>query len=73
MAKVARKQVVYEVGDVVAVKAGGPPMTVEAYDAEGELVSCVWFSRNPDHQWTGPHRENFNPDLLERAEPDESE
>lgn len=70
MSKVARKQVAFEIGDVVALKAGGPPMTIEACD---ELVSCVWFSKNVDGYWTGPHRENFRHELLEESEPDLSE
>ena len=33
---------VYDVGDVVKLKSGGPKMTVEKID-EDEFIHCVWF------------------------------
>jgi uncharacterized protein YodC (DUF2158 family) len=46
-----------EVGDVVRLKSGGPPMTVEAI--EGSTARVVWID---DKQQT--HRESFPSETL---------
>jgi uncharacterized protein YodC (DUF2158 family) len=33
----------FEKGDVVMLKSGGPPMTVDSHIEEG--VRCVWFEK----------------------------
>jgi uncharacterized protein YodC (DUF2158 family) len=50
---------VLEVGDVVRLKSGGPPMTVEAI--ESEAVRVVWIN---DQQQV--HRESFPSGALAR-------
>ena len=32
----------FDIGDVVTLKSGGPPMTIEV-DKEGDEYVCVWF------------------------------
>lgn len=39
----------FQIGDVVGLKAGGPPMTVSRF-YEGS-VSCQWFSRDDLGKW----------------------
>jgi uncharacterized protein YodC (DUF2158 family) len=34
---------VFQIGDVVKLKSGGPKMTVESMDNDG--VKCVWFDK----------------------------
>lgn len=34
----------FQIGDVVQLKSGGPKMTVESMDTDG--VKCVWFDKN---------------------------
>ena len=34
----------FKVGDVVRLKTGGPEMTVEAVDAKGPDVICIWVA-----------------------------
>lgn len=46
------------VGDVVRLKSGGPPMTVEGFDSGS--VRVVWID---DRQQT--HRETFPPEALQ--------
>ena len=58
-------------GDVVQLKSGGPPMTIERI-AKGErtgedAVYCTWFEKIGNRQQV--QRENFNPVLLEKYEP----
>lgn len=38
----------FEVGDIVILKSGGPPMTVtETWEDDGvEMARCSWFLRN---------------------------
>jgi len=40
----------FSVGDVVQLKSGGEPMTVE--EVHGNDVSCVWFEGKKDHRQT---------------------
>lgn len=64
-----------KVGDVVRLKTGGPPMTVEyVQEAPGEdpMVGTVWFERDED-SWTGPKRESFPVDDLEKTTPAQPE
>lgn len=53
----------FQLGDVVQLKSGGPRMTVESVsDGEGyDLVDCVWFEKHT------AHRQSFNPALLVKA------
>ena len=34
----------FQIGDIVQLKSGGPPMTVTS--SEGKSVSCTWFDKN---------------------------
>jgi uncharacterized protein YodC (DUF2158 family) len=36
----------FEVGDVVELMSGGPPMTIDAVSATGNVVTCVWMRGN---------------------------
>ncbi len=58
---------IFEPGNVVRLKSGGPRMTVEAnIDNLGEaVVSCSWFDG------TKLTRGNFPPAALERVGPDQ--
>ncbi len=48
----------FKVGDLVELKSGGPPMTVEhEADAQG-LIYCTWFA-GKKAEW-----KRFNPDAL---------
>lgn len=38
-----------EVGNVVRLNSGGPPMTVEKVD--GPLITCLWFWPQPAGDW----------------------
>jgi uncharacterized protein YodC (DUF2158 family) len=40
----------FVVGDVVRLKSGGDPMTVEEVD--GNDISCVWFEGKKPHRQT---------------------
>ncbi|WP_353176170.1 DUF2158 domain-containing protein [Salinisphaera sp. T5B8] len=40
----------FKAGDVVQLKSGGVPMTVE--EVEGENISCVWFEGKKSHRQT---------------------
>lgn len=53
----------FQLGDIVQLKSGGPRMTVEAINkGEGyDLVDCVWFEKHT------AHRQSFNPALLVKA------
>lgn len=39
------KEYVPKIGDIVTLKSGGPPMTVDSLSVPGELpgVHCKWF------------------------------
>ena len=67
-----------QTGDVVRLKTGGPKMTVEALEGQrhpsdgysdagpvtpGE-VGCVWFTKDDEGAWTGPHRSRYAVDAL---------
>jgi uncharacterized protein YodC (DUF2158 family) len=51
----------FKIGDQVALKSGGPRMTIESIGDAG-LIYCVWFSGND------VRRQNFHPDALESWE-----
>jgi uncharacterized protein YodC (DUF2158 family) len=52
----------FQPGDVVKLKSGGPPMTVEC-DVGDQRVSCQWFEKNELKQAT------FAEATLEPSEP----
>jgi uncharacterized protein YodC (DUF2158 family) len=58
-------------GDVVQLKSGGPPMTVERVGkdpkTQEETVCCTWFEKVGNRQEL--HRESFGPIVLEKYEP----
>ena len=58
----------YKIGDIVALKSGGPAMTIRGigvYGMGGTEVSvlCVWFVG------TKKFEEVFHPDTIERVAP----
>ena len=61
----------FEPGDIVQLKSGGPPMTVERVGndqrTQEETVFCTWFHKVGNRQEL--HREAFIPVLLEKYEP----
>lgn len=61
----------FEPGDIVQLKSGGPPMTVERIGkdprTQEETVFCTWFDKVGKRQEL--RRENFIPVLLEKYEP----
>ena len=59
---------IFEVGDVVCLKSGGPPMTVRSAElerAEAWVVLCDWTDANG-----APHQAAFR---LEQLEPSQVE
>ena len=62
----------FKPGDIVKLKSGGPPMTVEALEARRNIkenvmaskytVLCAWFTEENDSE-----SENFSDGSLERA------
>ena len=50
----------FKVGDVVRLKSGGPPMTVE--QTGGKAIRCAWFNGGG-----GYNSGMFHGDTLERA------
>jgi uncharacterized protein YodC (DUF2158 family) len=54
----------FKEGDIVALKSGGPPMTIESLEkyATGSIYAfCTWFDAS------GKHTEQFNTMALEKA------
>jgi len=51
----------WDTGDVVVLRSGGPPMTVEGEDEDGE-IQCVWFVGEKTK------RDAFPADALEKAD-----
>jgi uncharacterized protein YodC (DUF2158 family) len=56
----------WKVGDVVRLKSGGPMMTVNIADADGQSCHCEWFV-NGEAQ-----RGYYNMESLEKATPPSS-
>ncbi len=59
----------FKLGDIVCLKSGGPPMTVEQtgkrqFDEEG--VWCVWFEMVGKKQT--PKKEVFSPNVLKKVD-----
>lgn len=54
-----------DTGDVVTLKTGSPPMTVESTTVGAATV--VWFVKNGD-AWIGPQREKFNKTCLKKVQ-----
>jgi uncharacterized protein YodC (DUF2158 family) len=66
-------------GDVVVLKSGGPPMTIESIETREVIVDdddgketqqwdyakCVWFDLGSDDRWGEPLRAEFDVDTLE--------
>jgi uncharacterized protein YodC (DUF2158 family) len=58
-------------GDVVRLKSGGPPMTVEYVRKDkaspgDSVIQCVWFDHSPSGAGpSGPHRSGFAEVLLD--------
>jgi uncharacterized protein YodC (DUF2158 family) len=51
-----------KIGDVVALKSGGPDMTVENIDEQGN-VTCTWFEKDGNLKtWT------FKEEMLDKCE-----
>lgn len=48
----------FKLGDVVVLKSGGPPMTIDGIG--GDIVSCVWYDGS------GVRREDFGPNSLKK-------
>jgi uncharacterized protein YodC (DUF2158 family) len=65
------KTVGFEAGDVVQLRSGGPPMTVEGIGKEEktgeETVSCTWFEKIGKSEQV--RREIFNPVILCKYQP----
>jgi uncharacterized protein YodC (DUF2158 family) len=63
---------IYNIGDVVSLKSGGPDMTIEGYVRHVSLsgpvtysqtkVTCVWFTGDKQS------RDTFHQDSLEKSE-----
>lgn len=53
----------WQPGDVVVLKSGGPPMTVEGPDEDDEELECVWFHGKKTR------RDVFPPEALKRYQP----
>ncbi|MGH9344594.1 MAG: YodC family protein [Terriglobia bacterium] len=51
----------FKVGEVVVLKSGGPPMTVEQSQMD---VECVWFNKADEG-----NRSTFIPEVLRIYEP----
>ncbi len=51
-----------KIGDVVALKSGGPDMTVENVDEQGN-VTCTWFDKDGNRK-----KETFKEEMLEKCE-----
>jgi uncharacterized protein YodC (DUF2158 family) len=52
----------FQEGDVVQLKSGGLPMTVEMWDEGLNQYTCVWFEKSK------AHREYFSPVVLVKYE-----
>ena len=60
------QKTVFQVGDLVQLKSGGPVMTVNRIPDRGEKnISCVWFAGSKDQQ------AYFNPLALQNYTPPE--
>ena len=55
----------FKIGDIVALKSGGPLMTVDSVPS-GEIqhINCVWFDDVTVKRWT------FNAEALKRGDLD---
>ncbi len=54
-------------GDLVKLRSGGPPMTVESIQPSSRSATCVWAWRD-ESGWQGVFRETFLLDVLEITE-----
>jgi len=59
---------IFNPGDVVQLKSGGPSMTIVLQDKESGNVACVWHSFDEDVK-----ERNFQPEVLQRAEAEAEE
>jgi uncharacterized protein YodC (DUF2158 family) len=46
----------FQVGDVVSLKSGGPEMTVESIESDGNVL-CTWFDSNKRNKQRAIKRE----------------
>ena len=51
-----------EVGDVVEIKSGGPKMTVSEVFSDDNIVMCIWYTDNEEHQ-----TREFDPAVLKKV------
>lgn len=56
----------FQLGDVVQLKSGGPPMTVTYVNEKGR-VSCAWFNRVEGGIAWEPKHETFPPEALKKS------
>jgi len=61
----------WKIGDVVALKSGGPAMTIvaEQQDGDDQSVKCAWF-RGGHQQACELMSDEFEPESLCVSEPD---
>jgi uncharacterized protein YodC (DUF2158 family) len=41
---------IFQAGDLVTLKSGGPPMTVEWFDDMSDMYVCSWFTISHERQ-----------------------
>lgn len=59
--------VIFQIGDLVVLKSGGPTMTVEDPWIGDRGIQCAWFD-NIGHKQTG----HFKPDVLATSKKEDS-
>lgn len=54
---------IFEIGQIVRLKSGGPKMTIKASESSGDeapIWACQWFDRNGKL-----HNDSFQEDMLD--------
>lgn len=41
----------FNLGDIVKLKSGGPPMTITGIRGDGRNVTCTWFKSSNESAW----------------------
>lgn len=57
----------FKVGDVVFLKSGSAPMTIEIFNQDGSLMSqcvCIWHDAKGNLK-----KANYNPETLTKKDP----